>query len=378
MLGSPGKPWFPRRADRIRRPAWMLLACLSLLAAGCDDSHTSPSSVGATPGLNARTTAAGPGTSVTLRLGYLPNITHATAIVGVESGIFAGDLGANVKLTTSTFNAGPAAVEALFSGALDASYMGPNPAINAYVRSRGEAVRIVSGATSGGAALVVRPGINAPADLRGKNVASPQLGNTQDVSLRRWLQSQGLKSDAQGGGDVSVTPQENADTLVAFKSGQVAGAWVPEPWATRLVVEGGGKVLVDERDLWPGGQFPTTVLVVRTDYLQRHPDVVAGLLRGQVEANSFVNAQPAEAQRLLSGALERLTGQALRQDEIAASWQHMTFSNDPLVGLLKQSASAAAALGFLKLDGADVALITDLRPLNAALQASGSTEVQSK
>ena len=373
-----GDAWFPCRVDRVHRPAWMLLACLSLLAAGCNDSHTSPSPVGATPGLNARTTVARPGTSVTLRLGYFLNITHATAIVGVESGIFARNLGANVKLTTATFNAGPAAVEALFSGALDASYMGPNPAINAYVRSRGEAVRIVSGATSGGAALIVRPEINAPADLRGKKVASPQLGNTQDVALRSWLQSQGLKSDAQGGGDVSVTPQENADTLVAFKSGQIAGAWVPEPWAARLVVEGGGKVLVDERDLWPGGRFPTTVLVVRTDYLQRHPDVVAGLLRGQVEANSFVNAQPAEAQRLLSGALERLTGQVLRRDVITAAWQHMTFTNDPLVGSLKQSASAAAALGFLKLDGADVAQITDLRQLNTALQASGSTEVQSK
>jgi NitT/TauT family transport system substrate-binding protein len=378
MLGSLVNPWFPRRADRFRRPAWMLLACLALLAAGCNDSHTSPSPVGATPGLNARTTVARPGTSVTLRLGYFLNITHATAIVGVASGIFGRNLGANVKLTTATFNAGPAAVEALFSGALDASYMGPNPAINAYVRSRGEAVRIVSGATSGGASLIVRPEINAPADLRGKKVASPQLGNTQDVALRSWLQSQGLKSDAQGGGDVSVTPQENADTLVAFKSGQIAGAWVPEPWSARLVVEGGGKVLVDERDLWPGGQFPTTVLVVRTDYLQRHPDVVAGLLRGQVEANSFVNAQPAEAQRLLSGALERLTGQALRRDVITAGWQHMTFSNDPLVGSLKQSASAAAALGFLKLDGADIARISDLRPLNTALQASGSTEVQSK
>ncbi len=320
----------------------------------------------------------GPGTRVTLRLGYLPNITHATAIVGVESGIFGRNPGANAKLTTATFNAGPAAVEALFSGALDASYIGPDPAINAYVRSRGEAVRIVSGATSGGASLIVRPEINAPADLRGKKVASPQLGNTQDGALRSWLQIQGLKSDAQGGGDVCVTPQENADTLVAFKSGQVAGAWVPEPWATRLVVEGGGKVLVDERDLWPGGQFPSTVLVVRTDYLQQHPDVVAGLLRGQVEANSFVNAQPAEAQRLLSGALERLTGQALRQDVITAAWQHMTFTNDPLVGSLKQSASAAVALGFLKLDGPDIARISDLRPLNTALQASGSTEVQSK
>src|SRR5262249_54136637 len=160
---------------------------------------------------------------------------------------------------------------ALLAGALDIGYIGPNPAVNAYVQSNGSAVRVVSGAASGGASLVVKPDITKAADLKGKRVASPQLGNTQDVALRTWLKKQGLKTDPQGGGDVQIVPQDNALTLDAFKQNQIAGAWVPEPWATRLVTEGGGKVLVDEKTLWPGGKFVTTNIIVRTDFLKAHP-----------------------------------------------------------------------------------------------------------
>ena len=192
------------------------------------------------------------GTAV-LRLGYYPNLTHATAIVGVDQGIFAKDLGSKVQLKTSTFTAGPEEVTALFADALDAAYMGPNPAINAYIKSRGQAVRIISGATSGGAFLVVKKSINSAADLKGKTIAAPQLGNTQDVALRNWLKSKGLRTTTAGGGDVKILDQDNATSLDTFKQGQIDGAWVPEPWASRLVVEGGAKVLVVERDLWPGG-----------------------------------------------------------------------------------------------------------------------------
>ena len=232
---------------------------------------------------------------VALRLGYFPNLTHAAALVGVANGIFAKDLGKNVTLKTSTFNAGP---EALFSGALDATYVGPNPAINAYQKSNGQAVRIIAGATSGGAALVVRPTISSAADLKGKKIASPQLGNTQDVALRSWLKKQGLNTTPEGGGDVQVLPQENSQTLDTFKSGQIDGAWVPEPWATRLVLEGKGKVLVDESTLWPGGRFLTTTLIVRTAFLNQHPDVVRNLLKGHVDATKFVNQNPALAQQI--------------------------------------------------------------------------------
>jgi NitT/TauT family transport system substrate-binding protein len=186
-----------------------------------------------------------------LRLGYFANVTHAPAIWR-RAGLPAEALGPGVKLELRTFNAGPEAVEAIFSDALDISYIGPNPAINAFAQSGGEAIRIVAGATSGGAALVVNPKISAPAQLKGTRLATPQRGNTQDVALRAWLAENGLASDLEGGGDVSILPQANAQTLETFRAGEIQGAWVPEPWATRLVLEGGGSVLVDERTLWPG------------------------------------------------------------------------------------------------------------------------------
>jgi NitT/TauT family transport system substrate-binding protein len=313
---------------------------------------------------------------ITVRLGYLPNITHAAGIVGVESGIFARNLGGAVILETKAFNAGPSAVEALFSNALDAAYIGPNPAINAYIRSKGEAIRIISGATSGGAFLVVRPDITSAQDLRGKKVASPQLGNTQDVALRSWLKSQGLRSDLQGGGDVSVTPQENARILESFRAGLIAGGWVPEPWATRLVQEGGGTVLVDERDLWPNGRYVTTHLAVRADFLKRRPDVVTRLLQGHVEATAFVNEQPAAAQRIVNGVIERVTGKAIAAPVITAAWRNLDFTNDPIAVSLRRSADNAAAFGLLDKAGVNLDGIYDVTPLNQVLRATGNQEVQ--
>lgn len=300
-----------------------------------------------------------------LRLGYFPNITHAPALVGVDDGIFARQLG-TTRLETFTFNAGPAAIEALLSGSLDASYVGPNPAINAYVKSRGEAVRIVAGATSGGAFLIVRPDITGAADLRGKQVASPQLGGTQDVALRSWLATQGLTTEAAGGGDVSVIPQENAQTLERFRGGDLAGAWVPEPWASRLVLEGGGKVLVDERDLWPGGQYTTTVLLVRREFLERHPDRVEALLRGHVEATKWLVAHPDEARGKVNAALEKLTGKPIAEAVITRAFASLTFSTDPQMASLAKSAADAAALGLLKLNGIDLAPLYDPAPLQRA------------
>lgn len=308
-----------------------------------------------------------------MRLGYFPNVTHATAIVGVESGIFKAALGPDT-LQTTTFNAGPAAVEALFSGALDASYMGPNPAINAYIQSGGTAVRIISGATSGGASLVVRSSINSPADLRGKKLATPQRGGTQDVALRYWLKNNHLKADLEGGGEVSIVPQDNAQTLETFRSGQIDGGWVPEPWATRLVQEGGGKVLVDERSLWPQGQFATTELVVRTKFLNEHPDAVRRLLEGQVQANELVNSNPAEAQRLVNQGITSLTGKGLSDSVLQASWQDMAFTNDPIVSSLSVSADHAHDVGFL--DKVSLKGIYDLTLLNQVLATTDKPEVK--
>ena len=311
---------------------------------------------------------------VTLRLGYFPNVTHAAAIAGVEKGIFADKLGPDVTLKTSTFNAGSAALEAVFAGAIDATYIGPNPAINGFAKSKGEALRIIAGATSAGASLVVRPEINSAADLKGKKVATPQLGNTQDVALRAWLLNQGIKTDTQGGGDVSIKPQDNGQTLDTFKQGQIAAAWVPEPWATRLVREGGGKVLVDERTLWPGGQFVTTHLIVTTSFLKAHPDVVERLVAGHIAATDYVNQNTAEAQDVVNAGITKITGQSMNFETITGSWKNMTFTVDPIASSLYKSADDAKKVGLLaadtKLEG-----IYDLTILNKLLTAAGKAPV---
>ena len=308
-----------------------------------------------------------------VRLGYFANVTHAPAIVALEQGYFAEALGPDVKLEPRTFNAGPEAVEALFSEALDLTYIGPNPAINAFAQSGGEAIRIVAGATSGGAALVVEPSITAPAQLVGKKLASPQLGNTQDVALRSWLKGQGLSANLEGGGDVSVLPQANAQTLETFRAGEIQGAWVPEPWATRLVLEGGGSVLVDEKSLWPDGRFVTTHVVVRTRFLEEHRDLVAALLRAHVRAIDFLNAEPAKSREIVNAGIAKLAGKALPAAVIEGAWGNLSFTVDPIAASLRKSAEDATAVGLLepvKLDG-----IYDLAALNQILAASGKPPI---
>ncbi|TDB71096.1 ABC transporter substrate-binding protein [Micromonospora sp. KC721] len=315
---------------------------------------------------------AGTSGPVTLRLGYFPNITHAPAVVGVEKGIFAEKLGSGVKLETKTFNAGPAAVEAIFSGALDATYIGPNPTVNAFSKSRGEAVRVVSGAASGGVALVVKPEITSVEQLRGKKIATPQLGNTQDVALRYWLKEKGLRTTKEGGGDVTIVPQENAQTVETFGSGAIDGAWVPEPFVSRLV-NAGGRVLVDERDLWPNRKFVITNLIVSTRFLRAHPDVVQKLVEGQVAANEYVNTRPDESQQAISTHIGRITGKPLDLKLIKQAWPTLEFTNDPIASSLKTGLDHAVAVGLtqpVSLDG-----LYDLRYLNEVLAAQGKTTV---
>jgi len=310
---------------------------------------------------------------VDLRLGLYASLTHAPALVGVRQGIFARAVGSDVTLATATFNAGPDAVTALLSNSIDAAYIGANPAMIAFTQSHGQAVRIVSGATSGGASLVVKPSIASPSDLKRKTLATPQLGNTQDVALRHWLLLNGLKTTPEGGGDVSIHPQDNAQTLQTFRAGQIDGAWVPEPWATRLVLEGGGKVLVDERDLWPGGQFATTLLMVRTGFLRRHPAVVRWLIDGQVEVNAFINAQPVDAQRIASAAIDDITGKPLPDQVVAQAWKRLSFTNDPMATSLRDAAQHASQVGLLR--SSDLRGIFDLSLLNQALTTKGEPKV---
>lgn len=346
-------------AHRLRRAFAVLIAVPTLaLAAACGGSSASDE-----------------GPATTLRLGYFANVTHAAALIGVDKGFLKKDLG-KTELTTQIFDAGPAEVEALFGGALDAAYVGPNPAINAYGQSDGEAVRVIAGATSGGAQLIVRPGINTPQDLKGKTLATPQLGNTQDVALRAWLSKQGLKNSVQGGGDVTISPTKNSDTLQLFKSGKLDGAWVPEPWASRLVVEGGGKLLVDERSLWPQGKFATTLLVVRTAFLQQHPQTVEALLRGHVEAVQWANQNPDQAKTLVNDSIGTLTGKKLKTEVIDRAWQDETVTNDPIAPSLQKSANDAVAAGVSK-DKVDLNGIFDLTVLNRILTQQGQPTVSS-
>src|SRR3982750_4964584 len=280
---------------RLRRlVAALAFSPLVLAAAACGgDTGNTANAAGSGSGDSGNS---GGATASELRLGYFANLTHAPALIGENQGYFKDELG-KTKLTTQVFNAGPDEVEALFAGALDAAYIGPSPTINAYGQSDGDAIRIIAGAASGGAQLVVRDGIDSPADLEGTTLATPQLGNTQDVALRTWLTKQGLKNSVDGGGDVTITPTANADIPNLFDSGQLAGAWGPEPTASLLALEHKGHVLVDERDLWPQGQFVTTQLIVRTDFLEKYPDTVAALLRGHVQAVQFAQGDAATAEK---------------------------------------------------------------------------------
>ena len=340
-----------------------LVALLAAVACGGDDGDTDTSSAsGGSP--TARTQ------SVDLRLGYFPNITHAPALVGVKDGTFKQELGDLVKLETKTFNAGPAVIEALFAGEIDISYIGPNPAINGFVQSKGEALRIIGGSTSGGALLVVRPeaNITSPKDFANKKVATPQLGNTQDVALRAWLQDNGLKAKEQGG-NVSVIPTENATTLTLFQKGEIDGAWVPEPWATRLVQQAGGKVFLDEKSIWPENKFVTTHIIVRTEYLEKNPDVVESFLRANIKVIEGINADPEKAKATTNDAIKEITNAALPKEVIDAAWKNLEFTWDPVAGSLKTSADNAYALGFLGLKKPDLGEIYDLTILNRVLEA---------
>jgi NitT/TauT family transport system substrate-binding protein len=356
------------------RGSLILLAGVVLLTglglAGCGgDSSASPS--------GTTTTSAGGGAAGPLegriRLGFLANVTHAPVMVGLEEGLFAKALGSGVEIETSTFDSGTEAVEALLGGSLDLAYLGPNPAISAWQQSNGKAIRIIAGSTSGGASLVVSKEITKAADLAGKTLASPKLGNTQDVALRSWLRDQGFETDIEGGGDVSIQPQDNAVALDAFKSGQIDGAWEPEPWATRLVQEGGGRVLVDERDLWPGGRFVTTHLIASTGFLSDHADLVKAFLEGHVAAVDAANEDPARAQVDVARQIADFTGQEVGTEVIAASWPQMSFTVDPIATSLQTSADNAEAVGLL--EPVDLKGIYDLRLLDEVRKARGEAAV---
>lgn len=304
-----------------------------------------------------------------VRIGYFPNITHSQAIIGLARGDFQEALGPGVTIEPVMFNAGPSAIEALFAGEIDMTYIGPNPAITGFVRSDGEALRIVCGATSGGASLVVADssGIASGADLSGRRLATPQLGNTQDVALRGYLAANGL-STTDKGGTVEIVPTENPQILELLRQGQIDGAWVPEPWASRLVVEAGGRILVDERDLWPGGQFVTAHLIASTAFLEQHPDLVRRWITAHVRITLWERDNPEEAKALLNAQIATLTGREIPPAVLDSAWSRMTPTWDPVRSSLSASAQAAWQAGFLD-EQPDLNGIYDLSELESVLSS---------
>jgi NitT/TauT family transport system substrate-binding protein len=338
------------------------VAAVAVLAAGCSSSSTT-----ATSGASAA--------PVVLRLGFLANITHEPALVGLQKGFFTKALGKNVTLKTSVFSSGTEETTALLAGQLDAAYVGPNPAINAWQKSNGSAIKIISGATTGGASLVVKKGISGPAQLKGKSLATPSLGNTQDVALRYWLKQHGLTTTPTGGGDVPIKPiKPNSAAVLEFKSGQIAGGWEPEPYATEMVLDGGTR-LVNEANLWPTGKFVTTDLVVTQSFLKAHPSTVNGLLKGQIQTISYINGNGTAAAQAANSELTELLGKGLKPDVLSQSLTYLHFTNDPVATSLATDAQHAVSVGLLKpvnLNG-----IYDLAPLNALLKADGQPQVSS-
>jgi NitT/TauT family transport system substrate-binding protein len=331
-----------------------LIACLVLAATGC--ASRGPS-------------------GTTVRVAYFPNLTHSQALIGLARGDFAEALGPQVQIDAKAFNAGPSVIEALFAGEIDLAYIGPNPAVNGYVRSQGEALRVIAGATSGGAAFIIRPeaGIAAADDLSGKRIATPQLGNTQDVALRAYLARNQL-APTEKGGTVQVIPTDNPQILDLFRRGEIDGAWVPEPWATRLIVEGGGELFIDERALWPEGQFTTALVIVRTEFLEQHPDLVQDWLQAHVNLTLWEQSNPDEAKRLANEEIARITSQALPAAVLDGAWSRQTVTYDPLTDTILASAHAAYAAGYLDAEP-DLSGLIDLAPLNRALTELGLPEL---
>jgi NitT/TauT family transport system substrate-binding protein len=306
---------------------------------------------------------------VALRLGHFPNVTHAQALVGRATGEFESTVGVPVRWTR--FNAGPSVVEALFASALDAAYVGPNPAINGHIRSHGESFVIVAGAASGGAALVVRrdAGIASDTDFHGKVVATPQLGNTQDVAARLWFAERDLVSRDRGG-DLTILPLANPDQLLMFRKREIDAAWTIEPWVSRLEQEGDGRVYLEERNLWPEGHYVTAVLVVRRAFLREHPGVVKKLLAAHVDATRRLAADPEGTAKLISEEIKRETSTAMPLTIVRSALRRVEFSWEPLPEALTKAAADAFRVGFLPA-APNLSGIWELEPLREVLQEKG-------
>jgi len=314
---------------------------------------------------------------LTIRAAHFPDIVHSQAMVGKARGTFEQMLGPKVKIDWKLFNAGPSAIEALFAGELDLSYIGPNPAINGYLKSKGEALRIVCGAASSGAGLVVRKdaGINCMDDFHGKKIATPQLGNTQDIACRSWLKENNFVLTEKGG-DVQVIPIRNPDQLTLFLKKEIDAAWTKEPWVTRLIVEGNGKLFLGEKDLWPEGKFVTAHITVSTRFLKQHRELVKQWIEAHVETTDWINRQPAEAKEVINNEIKRIAGKALPLKVLDDAFSRTSLTYDPIKSSLLKSAERAYGAGFLGKQRPDISYIYDLSLLNEVLEETKHNPLQ--
>jgi NitT/TauT family transport system substrate-binding protein len=314
--------------------------------------------------------------SKVLRIGYFPNINHAQAVIGLGRGDFQNAL-KGVEVRTQVFNAGPSGIEALFANQIDMTYIGPNPAINGYVQSEGQALRVISGAASAGAVFVVRNdvGIESAEDFANKKFSSPQLGNTQDVALRKYLLENGYET-RENGGNVEVLPAKNADIVTLMIKKDIDGAWVPEPWGAKLVKEANAKIFLDERELWPEGEFVTAHIIARTDYLQENPEIIKKLLEAHIDITSWINNNLEEAMQVFNTELNRLTGKTIPEDEFIEGFSRMELTHDPVKESLLQSANDAFEIGFLGRERPDLSRIYDLTLLNQMLEEKGLPRIE--
>jgi sulfonate transport system substrate-binding protein len=328
-------------------------------------------------GLAGTTAVAAPAeaaSSTGVRIGYFPNITHAPALVGVQAGIFAKDLGPDKLATPQIFSAGPAENQAVLAGSVDIAFEGASSIVSAYKASH--AVTIIAGAASGGAGLVTKSSINSPSQLKGQDLGSPQLANTQDIALRYWLKTKGYQTTSTGGGDVHVLPSAtgNGTIVTEFKAGKLAGAWMPQPYEAEMVADG-GHVLVNEATLWPGGKWATTNVVVRTAFLKAHPATVSRFLKGLVDTLSYMKAHPAASMAAANKQLGTLQGgKPLKSSVLKTSWSAIDFTADPIASSLPKLVAHGEAVGLLKNPGSLKGIYT-LGPLNTVLKSEGQATV---
>jgi NitT/TauT family transport system substrate-binding protein len=284
-----------------------------------------------------------------LRLGYFANVTHAQALVGLANGEFEEQLGTDVKFVPKLFGSGPAAIEALLADEVDLTYVGPSPAINGFIRSEGKALRVIAGAVQGGAVFVRRSDVvlNQKEDFSGKRFASPQIGNTQDISLRTYLAQMGHLTKERGG-TVEVLPMANADILTLFLRKELDGAWVPEPWGAILVHRAQGVILVDERDLWPDGKFATTLLVVSQKFLEARPEWVQRIMNAHVELTRWIQDHRRDVGTILNGEIAKYTRKRLDETILSDALSRLDVTVDPLESSLETLFERGRVLGYLK------------------------------